>query len=577
MAKYKKVSNALDPNFRNDYNNNVDAIEADMEKSLSDSSEALNIANQAQFQSQSAEDKANSVKAEFNQVVIEGDSSVEAAQARVDADGVTHTTLKERLDANETETANEIDQIQNDVNGLNVGVNEINESTIPQIQNDITNLNSQIEKESEFSKPFPWYVAHRGARNIYQEHTIKAYENCIARGNKLIELDVRKNADGALVVMHDDTLDRTTDGKWNVNLVSTGYLSTRSVDDKVTTGEYGYTNQPIPTLNQVFERLGRKTNYIIESKDRESAQDICALVKKMKLEDFVIIQSFSSSDLRTIKDEGIRLMYLSDLVQPLAVNLFLLDNIHYLGCSVNAPDSYITSMMNEGFKVFVYTVNHKFQHERLQALGVHGYFSDEPFYIQNNYQLSTDRFREKVFTDGMLACDGEYRGTFNTQTLSPYTWGFTDNTTKVNERDFVLQGYLGELDESFTLNYQIQFENIATGWLSTAICLGKDYFDDTNYAKSAGGYHLLFSEIGHLFIYKITDTEAVKIAEYRTNQPVAANTPIDLKVTVNTTSIKFERLDVPYSVTAVDNSKRSGYVAFGRRMVRGSFSNVSVS
>src|SRR5690625_4774385 len=68
--------------------------------------EALNIANEAKSQSQSAENKADNIQEQFNQVVIEGDSSVEAAQARVDADGNTYDTLKERLDSSDERLVN---------------------------------------------------------------------------------------------------------------------------------------------------------------------------------------------------------------------------------------------------------------------------------------------------------------------------------------------------------------------------------------------------------------------------------------------------------------------------------------
>lgn len=547
-SKFRKIGTSLDGDFRSNYDYNVDLFETE---------------------TQALTDIADDLQEQVNQLIVDGDSSPEAAQARVDSDGTSYATLKARLDAKEQELSSTATQLQTDLNSV--------EEELPTIKSDIALVDAQIEKETEFSKPFPWYFAHRGARNVYQENTIKAFENCIARGNRFIELDVQKNADGALVVMHDDTLDRTTDGKWNVNLVSTGYMASRSVDDKVTAGEYGYEKEPIPTLNQVFEKFGRKTNYIIESKDQSSCVEIAAMVKQMKLEDFVMIQSFSSTDLRNIKDEGIRLMYLSNNVQPLAVNLFLLDNIEYLGCSVNQPDSYFANMINAGFKVFAYTVNHKYQHDRLQALGVQGYFSDDPWYLQNNIKLSADRFREKVFTDGMLACDGSDRGSFNTQTLTPYSWGFFNDTTKANERDFVVQGYLGSQPTSFTMNFKVQFENLANGWLSTAICLGKDYFDDINYSSSAGGYHLLFTESGFLYIYKILDTEAVKLAEYKTVQPVTTGTPISLKITVTASSIKFERLDIPYSITASDATKRGGYIAFGRRLVRGGFHDVSIT
>src|SRR5690625_451077 len=75
------------------------------------SDQAVNTSIEAKSQSQSAENKADNVQEQFNQVVIEGDSSVEAAQARVDSEGNTYSTLKERLDEKETEFSSQLAQI----------------------------------------------------------------------------------------------------------------------------------------------------------------------------------------------------------------------------------------------------------------------------------------------------------------------------------------------------------------------------------------------------------------------------------------------------------------------------------
>ena len=80
----------------------------DAEDAKQKSDHAVNVSEQAKQIAQTAENKADNVQEQFNQVVIEGDSSVEAAQARVDADGNTFTTLKERLDTKETQFASQL-------------------------------------------------------------------------------------------------------------------------------------------------------------------------------------------------------------------------------------------------------------------------------------------------------------------------------------------------------------------------------------------------------------------------------------------------------------------------------------
>ena len=73
-------------------------------------------AKEARQKAEEAIKKANSVQEQFNQVVIEGDSSVEAAQARVDADGNTYNTLKERLDDKETKFSSQLYNVKNMIN-----------------------------------------------------------------------------------------------------------------------------------------------------------------------------------------------------------------------------------------------------------------------------------------------------------------------------------------------------------------------------------------------------------------------------------------------------------------------------
>lgn len=80
----------------------------DAEDAKQKSDHAVNVSEQAKQIAQTAENKADNVQEQFNQVVIEGDSSVEAAQARVDADGNTFTTLKERLDTKDTQFASQL-------------------------------------------------------------------------------------------------------------------------------------------------------------------------------------------------------------------------------------------------------------------------------------------------------------------------------------------------------------------------------------------------------------------------------------------------------------------------------------
>lgn len=99
--------NAINDNFKELYDA-PDRIEGLADEAVLRSNEAIDTANVAKTTANSAETKAESVQEQFNQVVIEGDSSVEAAQARVTADGKTFTTLQERLNSSDSQLAERV-------------------------------------------------------------------------------------------------------------------------------------------------------------------------------------------------------------------------------------------------------------------------------------------------------------------------------------------------------------------------------------------------------------------------------------------------------------------------------------
>ena len=90
--------------------------------------------------------------------------------------------------------------------------------------------------------------AHRGASGYAPENTLPAFEMALEQGADGIELDVHLSRDDAVVVIHDETLERTTDG--------TGWVADRSLDDlkamDASFGREGFAGTRIPTLDEVL-------------------------------------------------------------------------------------------------------------------------------------------------------------------------------------------------------------------------------------------------------------------------------------------------------------------------------------
>jgi len=140
----------------------------------------------------------------------------------------------------------------------------------------------------------PIIFAHRGASAHAPENTLAAFELAVEQGADGIELDVMLSSDGRAVVIHDATVDRTTGAHGRVREMTLAEL--RELD----AGSFfsaEFRNERIPTLEEVFEMVGKRTFINIELKNYDAPRDhlvesVCALVKKFGMQTRVLFSSF---------------------------------------------------------------------------------------------------------------------------------------------------------------------------------------------------------------------------------------------------------------------------------------------
>jgi len=147
--------------------------------------------------------------------------------------------------------------------------------------------------------PRPTIFAHRGASAHAPENTLAAFELALAQGAEGIELDAKLSADGHVVVIHDATVDRTTDGHGRVKDMSLADL--RSLGAGLFFAEK-YRGEKVPTLEEVFEALGKRMFINVELTNYNTPGDhlvesVCMLVKKFELQKRVLFSSFFASNL----------------------------------------------------------------------------------------------------------------------------------------------------------------------------------------------------------------------------------------------------------------------------------------
>lgn len=147
-------------------------------------------------------------------------------------------------------------------------------------------------------RPTPLCWAHRGDSDHCPENTMPAFEAAVAAGADGIELDVTLSADGRLVVIHDATLERTTDGEGPVSAHPWRDLALLDAGNWF---DPRFTGTRLPLLEDVLTSLGHKTLVNIEIKpeapcvqaDEPVEAQVVALVRRLHLESQILISSFN--------------------------------------------------------------------------------------------------------------------------------------------------------------------------------------------------------------------------------------------------------------------------------------------
>jgi glycerophosphoryl diester phosphodiesterase len=229
-------------------------------------------------------------------------------------------------------------------------------------------------------------IAHRGASGHAPEHTFAAYDRAVAMGADYLEQDLQVTADGELVVMHDPTLDRTTDGS--------GPVAAHTLEQiqQLDAGSWfgpEFAGERVPTLDQVLTRYGHAQRYYIETKAPEIEERLVALLARHGLIEpaaatwQVLIQSFSQASLRTIERLEPRLPRIQ-LVSALGPALLdRLDEVREYAAGIGparalVDQDLVTAAHAHGLAIHPYTYKTREDHEQALTLGVDGGFSNFP-------------------------------------------------------------------------------------------------------------------------------------------------------------------------------------------------------
>jgi glycerophosphoryl diester phosphodiesterase len=239
-------------------------------------------------------------------------------------------------------------------------------------------------------------IAHRGGRGLGPENTLETFKKSLAAGADVLEMDLRMTRDGELVILHDATVDRTTNGAGAVMDMDLRQLKELDAGFRwIRDGSFIFRNQhiTIPTLAEVFETFP-ETPFIIEIKDNRSGvcKLLCGQIETYRKIDSVLVASMHTSMLSEFRKVCPKV---ATSAGPRAAMLFYLLNqvgltsvfsppmaalqvpAVFRGRPVATP-GFVSAAQRLNLKVEVWTVNDVEQMCRLIDAGVDGIMTDFP-------------------------------------------------------------------------------------------------------------------------------------------------------------------------------------------------------
>ena len=210
----------------------------------------------------------------------------------------------------------------------------------------------------------PLRIGHRGAAGHAPENTLLSIETALSFGAEVIEIDVHRSRDGQLIVMHDERVDRTTNGSGYIRDLTLAQL--RALE--------------VPTLAQAIQAVKGRAALMVELKVRHIVPEVVRAVANVP-DVSVFYASFFHSELLRVRElePGARTIALLEAV-PVSLTAFAIDaQATHAGVAFQSlePD-FVRALQDAGLAVFTYTVDDPEEIRYARSLGVDGLISNFP-------------------------------------------------------------------------------------------------------------------------------------------------------------------------------------------------------
>ncbi len=256
---------------------------------------------------------------------------------------------------------------------------------------------ARLPEHHYFGGSEPLVIGHRGGTSEWPENTLFAFEHSISKGVDVIETDVRASLDGELFLMHDSTVDRTTNGKGVVELLSSEFIGNLRV-------KHSDPNKTlfVPTIDEFLTRTnGTRLN--IEMKDfrDEFAKKLCEKIKEYNRVESVLVASQQHHPMSAFRKACPKVATSATFREVLMfywlkkMRLIKLYRSPAVAFQVPDDERIINSEMFEALRSFnlrihVWTIDSSNDMRRLLEMGVDGLITNETALLQRILNESTN-------------------------------------------------------------------------------------------------------------------------------------------------------------------------------------------
>ncbi|MEW5987668.1 MAG: glycerophosphodiester phosphodiesterase [Chloroflexota bacterium] len=244
----------------------------------------------------------------------------------------------------------------------------------------------------------PLVMAHQGGDGLWPSNTLYAFERAVELGVDVLETDVHATADNVLVLMHDDTVDRTTNGSGTIRAMTLAQLKQLDAGydwspDEGQTFPYRGQGITVPTLEEIMQAFPATwLNIEIKQADPPIIEPLCFMIRQYGAAEHTLVASFHPDTIRAFRQEC------PEVATALAedeVRTFFILSTAFLGALYSPPAEalqvpeysgnlhvvtprFVQTAQARGMEVHVWTVNETADMQRLLDLGVDGIITDYP-------------------------------------------------------------------------------------------------------------------------------------------------------------------------------------------------------